>query len=518
MLAVALLIPATASAATYTLGSTSAKGVQSLYGQNVWGTAAQVAKAAYPKGVPSKRAILVNYKSWQNALCAAPLAGAMDCPILYVGETSFPTLTKNALNALKVDTVLIVGSPENVTMTVVQKASKAGFKVNRLGTTSKTVYGTQMAIYDYGRKRNLWNSNTVFAVTGKSFTDALSISPLAFKYKIPIFLVNPNGTLTTAQSRALSNGKITRIWTIGGEKAVNATAYKRLTTIAKNNAKAAGKVASIDRIWGANAYSTSAEVAKWSVKRNYLKWDRSAFARCKDSADALAGSVLQGKESAALLVIEPENETTLKTLKGKGAKVVKIFGGVKAISSGVRADITYELGWGPKTGHRVMGTSPSFTQAKFVRAYKATGHSYPDALKKKGAKNIEEFCKILVTEANAEGVKPELVYAMTMFETGWLTSSNAKNKCNFCGLGGGGSAALPFDNVRAGLRAQIQHMKLYASKDPLAKPAAYERWAQTAKWMGRGFAPTVEELGVRWAGMSDYYDHLEPIINRVKRA
>ena len=375
-----------------------------------------------------------------------------------------------------------------------------------------------MAIYSYGLKRNLWNKNTVFAVTGKSFTDALSISPLAYKYRIPIFLVNPDGTLTNAQRNALSNGKTNRIWVIGGEKAVNATAYNRLATIARNNAKTSGKTPIMERIWGWNAYTTSKYVAQWAVKNKYLKWDRAAFARGKVAADALAGSVLQGKESAPMLIIEPENEATLNELKGKGAKVVKIFGGVRAINSGVRADIAYELGWGPKTGHRVMGTSPTFTQAKFVRAFKSTGKTYPAELKKKGAKSIEEFCKILVTEANAEGVKPEIVYAMTMFETGWLQSTNARTKCNFCGLGGGGSAAVPFSDVRTGLRAQVQHMKLYASKDPLANPAAYEKWASTAKYLGRGFAPTVEQLGKRWAGMNDYYDYLESVIDRVKRA
>ena len=115
-------------------------------------------------------------------------------------------------------------------------------------------------------------------------------------------------------------------------------------------------------------------------------------------------------------------------------------------------------------------------------------------------------------------MKPEIVYAMTMFETGWLQSTNARTKCNFCGLGGGGSAAVPFSDVRTGLRAQVQHMKLYASKDPLANPAAYEKWASTATYLGRGFAPTVEQLGKRWAGMNDYYDYLESVIDRVKRA
>ena len=517
VLALLLVIPATASGAAYTVGA-SATGVQSIYGKTAYGTAAQIAKASFPNGVPSGRAILVNRLSWHNALSAAPLAGALNCPILYVDQTALPADTKSALKTLKVTNTILVGNSNSIKSNVVNSLTSSGFKVNRIGGGATTVYDTQVAVYAYGRTHNLWNKNTVFAVTSKSFPDALSISPLAYKYKIPIFLVNPDGKLTTKQVRELSNGKTTRVWIIGGTKAVNATAANRLTSIAKNNAKSAGATASIERIYGSTAYDTSSEVAKWGVKKTYLKWDRSAFARGKVATDALAGSVLQGKESAPLLIIEPSNETTLKTLKGKGAKVVKIFGGVKAISSGVRADIAAELGWGPKSGYRVMGTSPSFTQAKFVRAFKATGHTYPSELTKKGAKNIEEFCKILVAEANAEGVRPEVAYAMTMFETGWLQSKNARLKFNFCGLGGGYSTSAKFNDVRSGLRAQMQHMKLYASKDPLANAAVYSKWSSTAKSLGRGFAPTIQELGKKWAGVDDYYDYLKPIIDRVKKA
>ena len=117
----------------------------------------------------------------------------------------------------------------------------------------------------------------------------------------------------------------------------------------------------------------------------------------------------------------------------------------------------------------------------------------------KGAATIEDFAAIVVDEANAEGVKPEVVFAQEMHETGWLQFGGdvKPEQCNFAGLGatGGGNLGLTFESVRMGVRAQVQHLKAYASTEPLNQTCIDPRF----KYVTRGTAPTLGKLNGHWA-------------------
>lgn len=105
---------------------------------------------------------------------------------------------------------------------------------------------------------------------------------------------------------------------------------------------------------------------------------------------------------------------------------------------------------------------------------------------------------IFKEEAEAEGVKVEVAFAQAMLETGYLKFGGdvKPNQYNFAGLGatGNGVQGNVFGNVREGIRAQIQHLKCYASTDNLNNPCVDQRWNVTL----RGKAPTVEDLTGTW--------------------
>ena len=86
---------------------------------------------------------------------------------------------------------------------------------------------------------------------------------------------------------------------------------------------------------------------------------------------------------------------------------------------------------------------------------------------------------------------------------------------NFAGLGatGNGVEGNRFSTVREGIRAQIQHLKCYASTEPLNQPCVDQRWYE---WL-RGTAPTVEELSQKWAVGSEYGEHILNSISRLKQ-
>ena len=174
---------------------------------------------------------------------------------------------------------------------------------------------------------------------------------------------------------------------------------------------------------------------------------------------------------------------------------------------------------GLSTRTPIMGVS-SVSASQLAAYFKATGAVYPaDVYTQFGAPTIDEFCRILVEEANAEGVKAEVLFAQVCIETGNLKFGGQvqPGQCNFGGLGAtdGGAAGADFsshgkDAVRMGLRAQVQHLKAYASTDPLKNDCVDPRFSLVT----RGKAPLVENLGGgNWASDKGYAAKLLRVIN-----
>ena len=154
-------------------------------------------------------------------------------------------------------------------------------------------------------------------------------------------------------------------------------------------------------------------------------------------------------------------------------------------------------------GTAIMGPSQA-SVAQMAARFNATGHPYPSSVyASRGAATIEQFCTILLEEANAEGVRAEVVFCQAMKETGWLQFGGdvRVEQCNFAGLGatGGGAGGATFPDVRTGIRAHVQHLKCYASTAPLVYPLVDPRWDNAVAAYGRGSAPYLENLDGKWA-------------------
>ena len=172
---------------------------------------------------------------------------------------------------------------------------------------------------------------------------------------------------------------------------------------------------------------------------------------------------------------------------------------------------------------KIMGTSQT-SVAQMVRYYKANASGYDTfkaryegkydgSLAKGGASTIEQFAQIFYEEANAEGVKAEVAFTQCMKETGFLKYGGdvLPNQYNFAGIGATGAVhGAQFKDVRTGIRAQIQHLKAYASTSPLNNACVDPRF----NLVTRNSAPYVEWLGIQenpngygWASAKNYgYD------------
>lgn len=162
----------------------------------------------------------------------------------------------------------------------------------------------------------------------------------------------------------------------------------------------------------------------------------------------------------------------------------------------------------------IMGES-AVTVEDMVEYYQSSGETYPsEELSEGGADSIETFCQMYYDEAEAEGVRAEVAFAQTMKETGFLQYGGDASieQFNFAGLGttGNGVPGNSFPDVRTGIRAQIQHLKAYATADPLVQECVDDRY----EYVKKGAAPYVEWLGQQenpqglgWATGDDYgYD------------
>lgn len=204
-------------------------------------------------------------------------------------------------------------------------------------------------------------------------------------------------------------------------------------------------------------------------------------------------------------------------IQSKLGTVLDVTGGSSAAGTNVQ---TYTLNcttaqkWILDTTSRelteIMGkTSVTADQmAKFFGDRSTVAYPYANISE---APTIKRFCEIYVEECAAEGVRAEVAFSQAMLETGFLRFGGdvKKEQYNFAGLGavGGGASGASFSSIREGIRAQVQHLKAYASTAPLNQAVVDPRF----QYVTRGTAKYVEWLGQKenpngygWATAKNY--------------
>ncbi|MEO0825883.1 MAG: N-acetylmuramoyl-L-alanine amidase [Cyanobacteria bacterium J06639_16] len=122
--------------------------------------------------------------------------------------------------------------------------------------------------------------------------------------------------------------------------------------------------------------------------------------------------------------------------------------------------------------------------------------------------------KLYREEGAIEGINYDIAFAQMCVETNFLRFGSiiipAQN--NFAGLGDadGGPEGATFASARIGVRAQIQHLKAYASVEPLVQELVDPRF----RFISRGVAPLVNQLSGRWAADPQYG---QKIMSQVRR-
>ena len=120
-----------------------------------------------------------------------------------------------------------------------------------------------------------------------------------------------------------------------------------------------------------------------------------------------------------------------------------------------------------------------------------------------------------IEEAAAEGVNHDTAFAQMCLETGFLHYGGlvTPEMNNFCGLGAIGpqEPGLSFPDPRTGVRAHIQHLKAYASTEPLNNALVDPRY----RYVKLGSSPTIHGLSGTWAADKLYSGKIGAILQRL---
>jgi hypothetical protein len=128
---------------------------------------------------------------------------------------------------------------------------------------------------------------------------------------------------------------------------------------------------------------------------------------------------------------------------------------------------------------------------------------------------IKNLAAYYIEEAAAEGVNYDAAFAQMCLETGFLRFGGlvSPDMNNFCGLGsiGHDQPGEVFPDPRTGVRAHIQHLKAYASEEPLTGNLVDPRY----RWVRRGSSPTIQGLSGTWAADRAYSEKITTILERL---
>jgi hypothetical protein len=132
-----------------------------------------------------------------------------------------------------------------------------------------------------------------------------------------------------------------------------------------------------------------------------------------------------------------------------------------------------------------------------------------------GLAQFPDLPKLYREEASLEGVNYDVAFCQMCVETDFLRFGDdiKPEQNNFAGLGtvGGGSETASFPNARIGVRAHIQHLKAYASLEPLVQEVVAPRF----RFVTRGIATTIDQLSGRWSADLDYGRKIRALLQRL---
>ncbi len=305
--------------------------VERLAGSNRYRTAMEVVRSTF---ISAETAVLVSGEDFPDALCATPLAGVYDAPLLLTKKDSLPPGLTDLLKDLGVAKVFIVGGETVVSANIETQLRSAGFKeIERIAGASR--YHTSSLV---ARKVCAISGMFPFLCRGDDFADALAAGPIAYQYGMPILLTKPQVLSVGPAWKEISKETGSFVIVVGGENAIQDEVLGDLEDWSWSDDYR------FTRFAGADRYDTASQLADALVPYR----DIYGLATGKDFPDALAGGAAIGRWRGVLLLTKPESlsRVTGNHLYSARADIswLEVLGGPMAINDTVMDQAYLKLG------------------------------------------------------------------------------------------------------------------------------------------------------------------------------
>lgn len=282
--------------------------------------------------------VIASGANFPDALSAAGLAGALECPVLLappVTSVDDPRLGPlyAEITRLGADKAYVVGGTSAVGDLMFDQIGTWVASVERI--PGSTRYETAKNVAEEIDAINGHPSTVAFVVRGDSFADALAVSPFAFSQAIPI-LLTPSGTLDPYTSSYLELRNVGAARIAGGTGAVSAAVAAQLDALNSG-------ATVVYRMQGATRYETAAKVASDCIGLGWGSWESIGVATGANFPDALSGGAALGSRGGPLLltersVLSDPAESAIADNADTASKVL-VLGGLAAVSESVATEI-----------------------------------------------------------------------------------------------------------------------------------------------------------------------------------
>ena len=268
-----------------------------LAGDEANQTAAAIAAEAFAPD-SCEWVVLARQDDFADALGATGLAGVLNCPIVLTDREALSPAAAEAITRLGATKCYIIGGEGAMKpqLETDLKAQTGLTTIERLW--GENSYDTSLACAEKIVELGGTDESAIVAMS-TNFQDALSISPIAYKFGLPLILQTWGDTSAdrgfTDEAKAFLADKSLTV--VGGTGAISDESIDGYGLYV--------------RLWGETGYDTSNEIAKWAIGKGYLSSFYTVIAcgaQAPKGVDALAGAALAGKAEAPILLVNGNEE------------------------------------------------------------------------------------------------------------------------------------------------------------------------------------------------------------------
>ena len=295
----------------------TARSPRRLAGDERVGTAVVIAADAFPEPASADAAVLARADDFADALTGAPLAAAVDGPLLLARRDGLPDATAAELERVLPDgaTVHLLGGPAALGEEVADAVAALGFEPVRHAGADRIATAAEVA-------RLLPPAEEALIASAAGFPDALAASVPAARDGLPVLLTAPDD-LPESTTRVLGELGTSRATVIGGPAAVSDAVVGAL---------AAG-LDEVERLGGPDRYATAVAV----LEARHPDASVVSLASGSTFPDALAGAPHAAARGQPLLLTAPDalSAPTAEALRAHRPERLDVYGGPAAVAASV---------------------------------------------------------------------------------------------------------------------------------------------------------------------------------------